>query len=287
MAFIVVYQRADGSSAVESCSDLNAAVEAAERLRNVDAIERPRIFETNEIRYDFQPYYRIKVVDKASETTVGTALQQTPAAHGETAIERDIAAQEAAVGMATSDDVDDVSASAGSVDWTETQTDHVETVDSEMGSVEAPDGSGVAAEAIDSAETDGDGLFGHGDETPEVAADSVAGGVAEEVASAPVAESVDGGVTSGQVAGAAGVAAGATAGAATQKSGLFDKFVSSLEGKKTPTDQVADAVEGAPDLSPGAVMPTDVASDVSDMNPADAIDDLTDDVNPRRGLFGR
>ncbi len=73
MAYIVVYQRPNGSSAVESCMDLASAVEAAERLRNSSAIERPRIFETSEIRYDFQPYYRVKVVDPKTQKALGLA----------------------------------------------------------------------------------------------------------------------------------------------------------------------------------------------------------------------
>ena len=76
MAYIVVYQRANGSSAVESCYDLSSAVEAAERLRNSDSVERPRIFETSEIRYDFQPYYRVKVIDPKTTAALGLAADE-------------------------------------------------------------------------------------------------------------------------------------------------------------------------------------------------------------------
>ncbi len=61
MSYIVVYQKADGSSGLEECVDLDLAIVTAERLRNVDAVERPRIFQTEEIRYDFKPYYRVEV----------------------------------------------------------------------------------------------------------------------------------------------------------------------------------------------------------------------------------
>jgi len=61
MSYIVVYLRADGSSGVEECADLDLAVVAAERLRNVDSVERPRIFKTEEVTYDFKPYYRVEV----------------------------------------------------------------------------------------------------------------------------------------------------------------------------------------------------------------------------------
>lgn len=71
MSYNVVYQREDGSSAVESTSTLAEAVNTAERLKNDLAIDRPRIFETNEIRYDFEPYFRIRVIDDASAAVIG------------------------------------------------------------------------------------------------------------------------------------------------------------------------------------------------------------------------
>ncbi len=75
MAYIVVYQRADGSSGVEECSDLDLAIVAAERLRNVDSVEHPRIFETKEISYDFRPYYRVEVT--SADSTGAVAAPQT------------------------------------------------------------------------------------------------------------------------------------------------------------------------------------------------------------------
>ncbi len=74
MSYIVVYLRADGSSGVEECADLDLAVVAAERLRNVDSVERPRIFKTEEVTYDFKPYYRVEVTtseDAGADEWVG------------------------------------------------------------------------------------------------------------------------------------------------------------------------------------------------------------------------
>ena len=82
MSYIVVYLRADGSSGVEECADLDLAVVAAERLRNVDSVERPRIFKTEEITYDFKPYYRVEVTtadDAGADEWVGHSAV-TPAA---------------------------------------------------------------------------------------------------------------------------------------------------------------------------------------------------------------
>jgi hypothetical protein len=76
MSYIVVYQRGDGSSGLEECTDLELAVVAAERLRNVDDVESPRIFKTEEIHFDFRPYYRVEVskeADPVVSAPLGTA----------------------------------------------------------------------------------------------------------------------------------------------------------------------------------------------------------------------
>lgn len=69
MSYIVVYQREDGSSGLEECESLDLAVVAAERLRNVDSVENPRIFKTEEVKFDFRPYYRVEVADGDSGTS--------------------------------------------------------------------------------------------------------------------------------------------------------------------------------------------------------------------------
>ena len=72
MAYIVVYQREDGSSGIEECADIDLAIVTAERLRNVDSIERPRILKTQEITYDFKPYYRVEVNEGGSQDDATT-----------------------------------------------------------------------------------------------------------------------------------------------------------------------------------------------------------------------
>ena len=303
MSFIVVYQRADGTSAVESCSTLDAAIRAAERLRNLDAVERPRIFETNEIRYDFQPYYRIQVIDNASGAVVGNAAaQQTPATPGATAVERDIAAQQAAA----------TAAAAGNVDVSNVDVSNVDVPDVDMADIDLSDGAvgagvvgagvgaagqdtsiGMAAsspqiadqasrlsEAPQIAEAspptaDGSGLFdpaGSPDMgSPEIAADDVVS-EADSVAS-------DRSMLSEKLGGASGVAAG-TAAEAAPKPGLFDKFVNSLEGKSGTANAAGTAATANAEGLVGD-------RDLGGLNPADAIDDVVDDATPRRGLFGR
>lgn len=77
MTYIVVYQRADGSSGLEECTDLELAVVAAERLRNVDDVESPRIFKTEEVHFDFRPYYRVEVA-RETDPVVSAPLEAAP-----------------------------------------------------------------------------------------------------------------------------------------------------------------------------------------------------------------
>ncbi|MGI9605258.1 MAG: hypothetical protein ACR2P0_03885 [Acidimicrobiales bacterium] len=64
MSYIVVYQDATGSPGLEFCDDIDTAVMAAERMRNVEGIEMPRIYKAEEIHFDFRPYYRVEVADE-------------------------------------------------------------------------------------------------------------------------------------------------------------------------------------------------------------------------------
>ncbi len=80
MSYIVVYQREDGSSGLEECESLDLAVVAAERLRNVDSVENPRIFKTEEVKFDFRPYYRVEVADGDGATSVPAPSAPAPVA---------------------------------------------------------------------------------------------------------------------------------------------------------------------------------------------------------------
>ena len=67
MSHIVVYRAEDGSSVYEMCSGLDAAVVVAERVRNVDGIEAPEIYELTPVPYDFKPYFRVEVAQPQAD----------------------------------------------------------------------------------------------------------------------------------------------------------------------------------------------------------------------------
>ena len=69
MAYLVVYQADDGSVGYEPSTDLDSAITAAERLRNVEGVATPRIFRTEEVHIDFRPYYRVEVAPGAVSYT--------------------------------------------------------------------------------------------------------------------------------------------------------------------------------------------------------------------------
>lgn len=305
MAYIVVYQRANGSSAVESCSDLSSAVEAAERLRNTSSVERPRIFETSEIRYDFQPYYRVKVIDPKATTTLGLAAggMEPAFTFGEVVdVERDTPS---AYERPVFDEVDYVDES-----FDEPIFDEPPYIEGD------PEGADLAGIHIDSADIESDlpqQLEGQGsiddhvapivDEEPvpayqevpapeEFAPESVdqtveTVGTGDEYVRAVEPEPVDApavepvAMAAPEVSGVAaeddvldltdsalaGQEAPVTPPAEPQKPGLFEKFVKSLEGSNT---------------SGPAASATDAIAD-----PSEIIEDVGGSVNPRRGLFGK
>ena len=106
MAYIVVYQRDDGSSGLEECADIDLAIVTAERLRNVESIERPRILKTEEITYDFRPYYRVEVMAEGASETVDSESAEDPPPPPPPAPESDAASE--ADGGADVDAISDV-----------------------------------------------------------------------------------------------------------------------------------------------------------------------------------
>jgi hypothetical protein len=60
---IVEFEGSEGGATFQECTDLADAVSLVERLRNDRGIVRTRILRTEEIRFDFKPYYRVELGD--------------------------------------------------------------------------------------------------------------------------------------------------------------------------------------------------------------------------------
>ena len=321
MAYIVVYQREDGSSAVESCATLDGAISTAERLRNRDAVERPQIFETKEVRYDFEPYYRVQVISEESspidDVDSGTGLDGDSAADFDftsdaaadmdtddpVAVDDAVAVDEAVavVDDAVADEsavVDESAAveSSGTVVATDPVVETNPVVDTAVDDT-ALDGTAANAPVSEDRVAD---LEMADDETmppPPQAQDAIFAESTDQIAAAtpppPEVVTPDGAPTMevpSSVSGAVDADVDmpdadmpdvdmpdadmadidlrdAAPEAEVQKTGLFEKFVNSLEGNSgaaVDSGDVSDVADGAGDLVDG-----------------------TETVNPRRGLFGR
>jgi hypothetical protein len=66
---IVEFEGPGGGSTFQACDDLADAVSLVERLRNDRGITRTRILRTEEIRFDFKPYYRVELGEPEPDAT--------------------------------------------------------------------------------------------------------------------------------------------------------------------------------------------------------------------------
>jgi hypothetical protein len=58
---IVVFEGSDRVPTYHRCEELGDAVSFVEKLRNDRGIESAQIFRTEEVRFDFRPYYRVEL----------------------------------------------------------------------------------------------------------------------------------------------------------------------------------------------------------------------------------
>ena len=61
MGHIVAFEGADRVPAYHRCEELADAVSFVEKLRNDRGVETVQIFRTEEVRFDFKPYYRVEL----------------------------------------------------------------------------------------------------------------------------------------------------------------------------------------------------------------------------------
>lgn len=250
MAFIVMYERNDGSLAAESCQDLDAAVMAAERLRNSESIEHPRIYETTEVEYEFQTYFRVQIAGAAVgvDSTDGADL-----AEAATGAEASESTEEADIEWPSFD-----SSAADAED--ETAEDAVSEAEAGaygigVGEIDGPAIEGDELEAAaDDASTDVSDSSDDADAAEDDSSDSE-DDESEASDTSEIDSSIDDDtyVSDSDILNVDEDAEVETD--SEQKVGLFDKFVKTLEGE----------------------------SDV----PADQVDDLSGTDTSRRGLFGR
>ena len=120
MAYLVVYQADDGSVGYEPSTDLDSAITAAERLRNVDGVAMPRIFRTEEVHIDFRPYFRVEVAPGVASATTAPTVAVRSASHSSPSIES--APREHVIESPQADPTPTTTAAAADPDSTPTTT---------------------------------------------------------------------------------------------------------------------------------------------------------------------
>ena len=79
MGHIVAFEGADRVPAYHRCEELADAVSFVEKLRNDRGVETVQIFRTEEVRFDFKPYYRVELGALTAGSTPAASIS-TPSA---------------------------------------------------------------------------------------------------------------------------------------------------------------------------------------------------------------
>ena len=61
MGHMVIFQDGDGKPGYHEVDDLDHAIRHVERLRNDEGVEQARIFQMEEVVFEFRPYFRVEV----------------------------------------------------------------------------------------------------------------------------------------------------------------------------------------------------------------------------------
>ncbi|MEL7206664.1 MAG: hypothetical protein AAGK32_00265 [Actinomycetota bacterium] len=58
---MVIYRTGDGQPGYHQTEELDEAVKFVERLRNGDGVDSARIFQMEEVNFDFRPYFKVEI----------------------------------------------------------------------------------------------------------------------------------------------------------------------------------------------------------------------------------
>ena len=64
LSHMVIFHTRDGQTGYEEVDELHDAVQLVESLRNRRGVEQARIFEMEEVPFDFRPYFRVELGDE-------------------------------------------------------------------------------------------------------------------------------------------------------------------------------------------------------------------------------
>ena len=78
MGHMVIFQGGDGKPGYHQVDDLDEAIQHVEHLRNDEGVEQARIFHTEEVAFEFRPYFRVEVGGAAAATEQPAAEAPAP-----------------------------------------------------------------------------------------------------------------------------------------------------------------------------------------------------------------
>ena len=78
VSYMVIYN-VDGEPSYHEVDELDAAVTFVENLRNSNGIERARLVSLQDVGFEFRPYYRVQIGDKAAGGPPATAGKRSAA----------------------------------------------------------------------------------------------------------------------------------------------------------------------------------------------------------------
>ncbi len=83
MSHMVIYRGADGKPGYHQTEEIHDAVAFVEELRNSQGVEEARIFRMEEVRFEYQPYFRVQIAEggsalRAAAPTPQVAATSTP-----------------------------------------------------------------------------------------------------------------------------------------------------------------------------------------------------------------
>ena len=68
MGHMVIFQDGDGNPGYHEVDALDDAIQHVEHLRNDEGVEQARIFQMEEVTFEFRPYFRVEVGTAANAT---------------------------------------------------------------------------------------------------------------------------------------------------------------------------------------------------------------------------
>ncbi len=79
MSHMVIYRGADGKPGYHQTEEIHDAVAFVEELRNAQGVEQARIFRMEEVRFEYQPYFRVQIAESGARLSAAPVTPEVTA----------------------------------------------------------------------------------------------------------------------------------------------------------------------------------------------------------------